>query len=82
MYLTEAGGQSFIEKSTPTQVFSCEFCKISKNRLFYRIPLVVASIPQPNSALCCISYRNQLFDLHCKLNDWFLYKMQNWAEFG
>ena len=26
------------------QMFSCEFCKISKNTFFYRTPLVVASV--------------------------------------
>ena len=31
------------------------------------------------SPKCCISYRNQ-FDLQCKSNDWFLFKMQHWAE--
>ena len=28
---------------TLAQVFSCEFCKISKNTFFYRTPLVAAS---------------------------------------
>ena len=32
------------------------------------------------SAQCCISYRNQSFDLHCKSNYWFLYEIQHWAE--
>ena len=26
---------------------------------------------------CCISYRKQLFDLHDKSSDWFLYEMQH-----
>ena len=30
--------------------------------------------------MCCVSYRNQSIDLHCKSNDWFLYEMQLWAE--
>ena len=34
---------SFIKKETLAQVFSCEFCEISKNTLFYRTPLVAAS---------------------------------------
>ena len=34
---------SFIEKETLAQVFSCEFCKISKNTLFYRTPAAAAS---------------------------------------
>ena len=27
-----------------------------------------------------MSYRNQSFVLLCKINDWFLYEMQHWAE--
>ena len=27
-----------IEKGTPTQVFSCEFCEIFKNTVFYKAP--------------------------------------------
>ena len=32
---------------------------------------------KPISAHCCISYRNQSFDLQSKPNNWFLYEMQN-----
>ena len=32
-----------IKKETLAQVFSRDFCKISKNTFFYRIPLVAAS---------------------------------------
>ena len=35
---------NFIKKETLAQVFSCEFCEISKNTFFYRTPLVVASV--------------------------------------
>ena len=31
-----------IKKETLAQVFSCEFCEISKNTIFYRRPLVAA----------------------------------------
>ena len=34
---------NFIKKETLAQVFSCEFCEISKNTFFYRTPLVTAS---------------------------------------
>ena len=27
-----------------------------------------------------ISHRNQSFDLHCKLINWFLYEMQPWVD--
>ena len=32
----------FIKKETMAQVFSCEFCEISKNNFFYKTPLVAA----------------------------------------
>ena len=34
---------NFIEKESVAQVFSCEFCKISKNTFFYQTPPVAAS---------------------------------------
>ena len=34
---------NFTKKEPLAQVFSCEFCKISKNTFFYRIPPVAAS---------------------------------------
>ena len=33
----------FIKKETLEQVCSCEFCEISKNKLFHRTPLAAAS---------------------------------------
>ena len=33
---------NFIKKETLAQVFSCEFCEISKNTFSYRAPLVAA----------------------------------------
>ena len=33
---------NFIEIETLAQIFSCEFCEISKNTLFYRTPPVAA----------------------------------------
>ena len=36
-------GCNFIKKETLAQVFSCEFCKISKNTFSYRTPPVAAS---------------------------------------
>ena len=35
---------NFIKKEALTQVFSCEFCEISKNTFSYRTPLVAASV--------------------------------------
>ena len=34
---------NFIKKEALAQVFSFEFCEISKNTFFYRTPLVAAS---------------------------------------
>ena len=34
---------NFIKKESLAQVFSCEFCEISKNIFFYRTPPVAAS---------------------------------------
>ena len=35
----QASPSNFIKKETLAQVFSCEFCEISKNNFFYRTPL-------------------------------------------
>ena len=35
---------NFIKKETLAQVFSCEFCEISKKTFFYRTHLVAASV--------------------------------------
>ena len=35
---------NFIKKETLKQVFSCEFCEISKNTFSYRTPPVAASV--------------------------------------
>ena len=44
--------------NTLAQVFSCEFCEISKNTFFYRIPPVAASVPVrallKDQFSCCI----------------------------
>ena len=49
---------NFIEKETLAQVFSCEFCKISKNTFFYKTPLVTASV------FCYCCYLHQLVRVH------------------
>ena len=53
-----AGGAcNFIKKETLAQVFSCEFCEISKNTFFYRTPLVAAF----GAIICfiCLLYLNK-----------------------
>ena len=39
-----ASSRNFITKQTLAQVFSCEFCEISKNTFYYRTPMVAASV--------------------------------------
>ena len=42
---------NFIKKDTLAQVFSCEFCKISKNKFFTEHPQVTASVAGINQLL-------------------------------
>ena len=45
----------FLKKETLAQVFSCEFCEISKNTFSYRTPTVVASLENSISSIVVIS---------------------------
>ena len=47
-FLTKPQACNFIKKDSLVQVFSCAFCKISKNTFFCRIPLVAASVNTSN----------------------------------
>ena len=47
----QASACNFIKKETLAQVFSCEFCEISKNTFSYRTPPVAAS-----------GYRHETYD--------------------
>ena len=40
----QASGLNFIKKETLAQVFSCEFCEISKNTFFHRASSVAAFV--------------------------------------
>ena len=60
---------NFIKKEALAQVFSCEFCEISKNTFSYRAPLAAASayvfsvnfkIAQSSSLLCPLTH---IFDM-------------------
>ena len=42
-FIKVAGWSRLIKRDTVAQVFSCEFCKISRNTFSYRTPPVVAS---------------------------------------
>ena len=48
----QAEAYNFIKKETLAQLFSCEFCKISKNTFFYRTPLEAASAKSWYSEHC------------------------------
>ena len=43
LYFNKVQASNIIKIETLEQVFSCEFCKISKNAFSYRKPLVAAS---------------------------------------
>ena len=45
----QAEACNFIKKETLAQVFSCEFCEISKNTFSHRTPLVAASVDSMNN---------------------------------
>ena len=41
---SNGGACNFIKTESLAQVFSCEFCEVSKNTFFYRTPLVAAFV--------------------------------------
>ena len=43
IFFNKVEAWNFIKKETLAQMFSCEFCEISKNTFFHRTPLVAAS---------------------------------------
>ena len=66
-----AGQANFIKKETLAQVFSCEFCEISKNTFSYRTPPVAASVfCRKEKYLCTSSAR---ISSSCKHNIFILY---------
>ena len=44
IFLMKLQAWVFIKKDCLAQVFSCEFCEISKNTFFYRTPPVAVSV--------------------------------------
>ena len=62
---------NFIEKESLAQVFSCEFCEISKNTFFYRTPLVAASVDSITATSLKFinnvrTYKNRNFIFECE----------------
>ena len=45
---------NFIKKETLAQVFSSEFCEISKNTFLHRTPLVASSVHSLSSSFCLL----------------------------
>ena len=45
----------FIKKETLAQVFSCQFCEISKNIFSYRRPLLAASVREKKKLMLCFT---------------------------
>ena len=48
---------------------------------FRKYSIVRRSTPLTHPALCCVSYKNQSLDLHCKSNDLFLFFLTIWVLF-
>ena len=69
-----------IKKESLAQVFSCEFCEISKNTFFYRTPPVATSVSIDVSIDKLIIFRNKL--LLCFL--WYLHNFEKikWSQFS
>ena len=59
-----AGACNFIKKGALAQVFSCEFCEISKNTFFYGTPLVVAPVARTLRA----EWEKVLKIIHCGIS--------------
>ena len=55
----------FFKKESLAQVFSCEFCKISKNIFFHRTPLMAASAYK-NKKVSRPFYHKNIFDRKLK----------------
>ena len=53
---------NFIEKETMAQVFSCEFCQISKNTFFYRTLLLAPSGYYINRSIYCASLNPEMME--------------------
>ena len=61
---TCARASFLIKLQALAQVFSCEFCEISKNTFFYRTPLVVAPETRPLRA----KWYKVLKIIHCGIS--------------
>ena len=57
-----------LKKETLVQVFSCEFCEISKNTFFHRTPLVAASVEKT-----FIDFSNKTFPIETSIINLFHY---------
>ena len=82
---------NFIKKETLAQMFSCEFCEISKNTFFYRTRLVAASVLNTNSSLrnfMLLVLRTNFLEscmdiltIGLSHKSWFLSELNSWHYF-
>ena len=61
--------ETFFKKESLAQVFSCEFCEISKNTFFYRIPPVATSVYYNKNIMTPIRISFEVFQTHSELID-------------
>ena len=64
----QAKAYNFIKNETLAQVFSCEFCEISKKTFFHRSHLVAASIKCSSRYICLFVHRNFVWGKICREN--------------
>ena len=70
---------TLFKKETMAQVFSCEFCEISKNTFSYRTPLVAASEPLIWTFFTqyFLSFFSHIFQLPFILSPWFSFSLSS-----
>ena len=75
----QAQACNFIKKETLAQVFSCEFCEISKNTFSYRTPPVAAFKGNVQKTFC-ITLHSRLNKIYNTLNQVFSNIFQTFTE--
>ena len=56
---------NYIKKETLAQMFTCEFCEISKNAFSYKTPPVAASVGEETGRIICYYLPFTFFFFHC-----------------
>ena len=66
---------NFIKKETLAQVFSCEFCEISKNAFSYRTPPVAAFVVSLGFQMVLLHRSSSICEVQCTTREmWTIYK--------